>query len=101
MDVAGGGLSAAEINKVIRANIGKFRSCYSDLIQVKPSMAGTCMVSFTIAGGGNVSKSSSNSCIRDAKFKGCMIKRMRQLRFPKPRGGVNVSVNYPFSFQKR
>ncbi len=101
LDVGGGGLTSAEINKVIHANIGKFRACYSDLIQVKPGMSGGCLVSFTIGLNGRATKSAPKNCIQDGKFKNCMASRMKQLQFPKPRGGSAVSVNYPFNFQKR
>ncbi len=104
VDVAGGGLTSEEINRVIRASKGSFRSCYQSLLQSNPGISGDIKIKFVIGPAGRVTSSSPSSV--SSKFNGtnmgsCMSGKMRQLGFPKPRGGVSVTVNYPFSFSAR
>jgi TonB family protein len=56
-------------------------------------------VKFTVARNGRVSGASIlSSSIRDSKMKSCVTSKVRRWKFPKPRGGKSVKVNYPFVF---
>jgi hypothetical protein len=94
------GLASQEIMAVIRANLNQVRHCYETLLKTSPQAAGKVTATFVIGGktGAVTSASLSQSTIQDAAFRGCIIGKIETWRFPKPRGGKDVTVNYPFVF---
>lgn len=96
-----GGLTKDQIAAVINRHIGEVLYCYEKGLQVKPGLAGRVGVKFTINGAGSVSSAQVNgSSLNDAQVEGCIINRLRAWPFPKPIGGVNVKVNYPFVLKR-
>lgn len=97
--VVEGGLTAQEVQAVIRANLNQIRHCYEQLLQRSPSSGGKIKVTFTVAPNGRVSAASiSESSIDDSVMKGCVSGKVVRWQFPQPRGGQPVSVTYPFVF---
>jgi len=96
-----GGLTKDQIAAVINRHIGEVIYCYEKGLQVKPKLAGRVGVKFNINGAGRVSVASVNgTSLNDAKVEGCIISRLRNWPFPKPVGGVNVKVQYPFVLKR-
>lgn len=94
-----GGLTQEEILAVIRSNLSQIRHCYERLLQRSPSSAGKIKVRFVVNRTGRVnSASTTQSDIGDGKMKSCLLGLIRTWNFPKPRGGEQVTVNYPFTF---
>jgi outer membrane biosynthesis protein TonB len=97
--VVSGGLTAQEVAAVIRANLNQIRHCYEQLLQRSPNAAGKIKVNFNVVASGRVgSVAIVESSIRDSIMKGCVTGKVRRWKFPKPRGGLAVDVNYPFVF---
>lgn len=97
--VVSGGLTTQEVQAVIRANLNQIRHCYEQLLQRSPSANGKIKVNFTIGADGRVSASSIQSdTIGDAVMAGCVTGKVARWKFPNPRGGQSVTVNYPFVF---
>jgi TonB family protein len=97
-DVAGGGLSPQEIVAVVRANLNQIRHCYEQLLARSPSASGKLAVNWTIGVSGSVtSVSIVESSFADAQMKGCVTSRIQRWKFPAPRGGQAVEVNYPWT----
>ncbi len=97
--VVSGGLTTQEVQAVIRANLNQIRHCYEQLLQRSPSANGKIKVAFTIGADGRVSSSNIQSdTIGDAVMAGCVTGKVARWKFPNPRGGQSVSVNYPFVF---
>ena len=94
-----GGLTQQEIMGVIRAELNQIRHCYEKLLQRSPNASGKVKVRFKVGTNGRVlSANVVSSSISDGTLKGCVIGVVRRWKFPPPRGGSAVTVNYPFTF---
>ena len=97
--VVSGGLTAGEISSVIRKNLNQIRHCYEQYLQRSPGKSGKVTVKFVInKAGRTASVGIRRSNISDRSFRYCITSRIKTWKFPRPRGGSNVTVNYPFSF---
>ena len=97
--VISGGLTAGEIASIIRKNLNQIRHCYEQFLQRSPGKAGKVSVKFIISKGGRTSSVGiRKSNISDRAFRSCITARIKTWKFPRPRGGSNVTVNYPFVF---
>ena len=97
--VVSGGLTTQEVQAVIRANLNQIRHCYEQLLQRSPNANGKIKVNFTIGADGRVASASIQSdTIGDAVMGGCVTGKVQRWKFPNPRGGQSVTVNYPFVF---
>ena len=96
-----GGLDKDQIAAVINRHIGEVIYCYEKGLQVKPDLSGRVGVKFLINGQGIVSTAGiENTSLKNAQVEGCITNRLRTWRFPKPIGGVNVKVSYPFVLKR-
>lgn len=96
-----GGLSREQIEAVIKRNEGQVRYCYEKGLQVSPNLSGTVAVHFVINGRGRVSSANvKSSSLRSSKVKNCIVAKLKRWQFPRPVGGLNVKVNYPFKFMR-
>lgn len=94
-----GGIDPAQIDKVIKANLAKFRYCYQRQLQRDPTLRGKVVNRFTIAQDGTVSSTSTKaSSVGSPAVDSCIASTMSRLQFPKPRGGGIAIVSYPFTF---
>ncbi len=92
-----GGLDRAVIQATIAKYLSQVRACYEEGLRSQPGLAGQVSVAFEIAAEGQVSSSRvSRSSLNHAGVETCITTRMMDWKFPKPRGGVGVKVNYPF-----
>ena len=96
-----GSLDKELIRQVIQRNMGQIRYCYEKELQKKPDLAGKVVIRFEIAPKGNVpnAKVHTGSTLRDAALGECITVRIRNWRFPEPKGGGKVIVTYPFVFK--
>jgi TonB family protein len=104
LDMGGGtvqeGLTKDEVGKVIHAHLSEIRYCYESAMIRNPDVEGKLLVDFTIGGQGIVKVSSvKQSTLGDPSLDDCILRRLNKWAFPKPKGGVDVSVTYPFIFK--
>jgi len=94
-----GGLTADEIDRVVKARAGVFRACYQKELNRSPGIGGKLVVHFVIGGDGNVqnAKTSGASTMRNDAVESCVSSNIMRLKFP-AKGGL-ATVNYPFLFQ--
>lgn len=96
-----GGLDRDQIAAVINKHIGQIIYCYERGLQKSPNLKGRVGVNFTINGRGKVSSANiGSSSLRSANVEGCIVNRLKSWPFPKPVGGVNVKVSYPFVLKR-
>lgn len=96
-----GGLTKDQIAAVINRHIGEVIYCYEKGLQVRPDLSGRVGVKFNINAGGRVTTAGvSSSSLNSAQVEGCILNRLRSWPFPKPVGGVNVKVSYPFVLKR-
>jgi len=94
-----GGLTAEEINRVVKARAGVFRACYQKELNRSPGLGGKLVVHFVIGGDGSVksAKTAGGSTMRNDDVESCVSSNIMRLKFP-AKGGL-ANVNYPFLFQ--
>ena len=94
-----GQLDREIIQRVIREHRREIRACYEGELQRDPDLEGRVVVGFVISSDGQVAGSRiAESTLSNSAVEDCVARRVRQWRFPEPRGGGTVNVNYPFVF---
>jgi hypothetical protein len=94
---ANGDLDKNIIRRFIKRNLPKITYCYEKQLLVKPDLEGTVTTQFFISPNGSVA--SSNATGVDPEVASCVAAVIKDIEFPKPKGGGGVQVNYPFSFR--
>jgi TonB family protein len=96
-----GGLSADQIEAVIRRNLGQVAYCYEKGLQKEPSLSGRVAVKFVINPSGSVKNAKIFSSSLDSRnVESCIVSKLRSWRFPQPVGNVSVNVTYPFDLRR-
>jgi len=95
-----GGLTAEEIDRVVKARAGVFRACYQKELNHTPGIGGKLIIHFKIGGDGTVqagnTATSGGSTMRNDTVEQCVKANVNRLKFP-AKGGI-ANVNYPFVF---
>ena len=95
-----GGLDKSLIAAVVQANIGQIKHCYERQLIVNPNLYGKVVASWTIDKEGLVHTSGiKKTTMNDKTVEGCITARIKGWNFPKPKGGGQVLVSYPFLFK--
>jgi len=95
-----GGLDKEVIAKIIGNYLGEVRYCYERQLSAEPDIYGKVQVKFTIdANGAVLDQRVGNTTLKSAMVEGCILRRLARWKFPKPKGGTNVLVTYPFMFK--
>ncbi|MBX7078810.1 MAG: AgmX/PglI C-terminal domain-containing protein [Nannocystaceae bacterium] len=85
------------IRRIVRAHINEVRHCYNQGLVKDPNLKGRVAIQFTIGPSGNVPVAVvQESSIKDTSVGQCIAKAVKRWTFPKPDGGGNVVVTYPF-----
>jgi hypothetical protein len=96
--LASGRLPPEAIQRVVRANFGRYRLCYERGLRSNPALAGRVAVRFVISRDGSVGAvSDAGSDLRDRDMVQCVVRTFYGLSFPQPEGGI-VTVVYPIVF---
>ena len=94
-----GGLSQEVVGRYIQRYWAQFKYCYERELTKDPNLYGKVTVTFTIAGNGRVSEASViQTTMNNANVEECVLRVVRRIRFPTPKGGGEVIVTYPFMF---
>ncbi len=94
-----GGLSQEVVGRYIQRYWAQFKYCYERELTKDPNLYGKITVTFTIAGNGRVSEASIiQTTMNNANVEECVLRVVRRIRFPTPKGGGEVIVTYPFMF---
>ena len=93
-------LSKDIIARIARAHMSEVLHCYEAGLEDDPALEGKVVVQFVINGEGTVSSATSaeGTDLGHEGVESCVVETLEGWRFPKPRGGGNVIVTYPFQF---
>lgn len=92
-----GSLDSGIIRQIVRAHINEVRSCYKAGQSKDRKLAGRVTINFVIGGDGKVKSSVvEEHTLPDTSVANCIAKAVKRWTFPKPIGGTNVIVSYPF-----
>lgn len=94
------GLTREEVGRVIHSHISEIRYCYESSMLRSPDLEGKLVLDFSIGSNGAVKTAAvKESSLNDARLDDCILRRLTKWSFPKPNGGVDVAVSYPFVFK--
>ncbi len=94
-----GGLSQEVVGRYIKRYWAQFKYCYERELSKDPNLYGKITTTFTIAGNGRVSEANViQSTMHNANVEECVLRVVRRIRFPAPKGSGEVIVTYPFMF---
>lgn len=94
----GGHLDAAEVQRIVRHNYGRFRLCYEQNLSCSPNLEPRIAVRFVIDIDGQIKQVTLvSSDAASSALTACVIGAFREIAFPPPKGGT-VSVVYPIMF---
>ena len=97
-----GKLDKAVVKRYIRKQINKIRWCYQSAFQRNPDLEGKMTVQFIISPTGSVMRAKVlASTMGDSELARCVERKIQTWKFPAPKGGGVVKVNYPFVFRKQ
>ena len=87
------GLTAEEINRVVKARAGVFRACYQNELNRSPGLGGKLVVHFVIGGDGVVksAKTAGGSTLRNAAVESC-VTRTSCVSSSRPRAAMRTST---------
>ena len=92
-----GALDKDIIRRIVRAHINEVRYCYNKGLVKDPKLKGRAVVAFTIGADGKVATSKIDQTdLPDPDVPKCIAKAVKRWKFPRPQGGGNVVVKYPF-----
>jgi TonB family protein len=95
----GGGLTKEEIYTAIQASMPAIKACYQQGLKRDAELEGHMMVGFSVTPDGHTAEvAMGENTVGDAAVGACVLNAMRKTRFPAPRGGGAVKVNFPFVF---
>jgi hypothetical protein len=91
------GISADDINRVIRARAGAFRACYQRELERTPGLAGKVTIRFEIALDGSAKTGKViSSTMKAPSVESCLVGQIMRLKFPA--SAKPSTVTYPFVF---
>lgn len=95
-----GALDYDAIQAALLAHKDEFRLCYErELNAENPNLGGRVGTNFVIGSSGRVGTAAIlSSSIKNANVERCILEVIKRIDFPKPKGGAEVSVNYPFRY---
>jgi hypothetical protein len=92
-----GGLDSDIIAAIIRRYLPQIQNCYEQQLVIHPALKGKVTAAFTIGPDGSVKNPTvAESSLRNQPTEKCIIDKIQNWKFPKPRGGGTVGVKYPF-----
>lgn len=95
-----GSLDKELIRRVIRQHMGEIRLCYEKELTKNPTLQGQILTQFTISKDGAVTSATiKSSTLRSAAVESCVTAAVARWTFPKPQGGGQVLITYPFGFK--
>jgi hypothetical protein len=94
------GLTSDQINRVVAKHMNEVRYCYESATLRNDSIGGRMMTQFAVGATGSVQTAGvGSSTVGDHRLHECIVAHLRGWKFPKPRGGKTVAVQFPFDFK--
>ena len=96
-----GSLTRAQIARVVRMYWFQIKYCYEKELRKTPKLSGKIVIRWIISGTGHVQTANViQTTMNNESVENCIVRRIVRWKFPTPKGGGVVVVNYPFLFTK-
>ena len=93
-----GALDQAIVRRYVKRNVQKLQYCYEKELLTNKTLQGTVTAAFTIAPNGSVGASTASG-MKNKSVESCIASVIHDIEFPKPKGGADVTVSYPFTLK--
>lgn len=94
-----GSLNRNEVHAVIAKNEFQIKYCIDTQLLRNPNLQGKIKISWIIRANGRVADVRVvSSTVGNKALENCLVRRIKRWIFPKPKGGGEVEVNFPFIF---
>lgn len=95
-----GSLDKSVLQRVIRKHSRRVKALYERQLKANPGLSGKVVVKLVIGADGLVKKAEiTRSTMKAPDFERDLLKILKTLKFPKPPGGGEIVLNYPFIFR--
>ncbi len=96
-----GGMSREAVLKVVNAHLDEVRDCYERELLHNPGLAGKILIEWLIKKNGRVkyAKIKFTNISHSSDIHECIRSQIVDWKFPKPTGGQEVVVTFPFMFE--
>ena len=95
-----GNFNKRNINKVVRTHSNELKACYEKALIENKGQQGKIIVSWEINASGEVAKAAiKESTLGNADAEICFTDNIKTWRFPSPKDGGSVQVDYPFQLE--
>ena len=95
-----GALDKRIIQKVVRQHSGELRACYEKELNKIKGLNGRVVLYWLISPQGSVTKALvKESTIKNKNVENCVANSVKYWRFPAPKGGGIVAIEYPFVYE--
>ncbi len=99
-------LTAEGIQAAVNSQIEHIKHCYDQWLELEPDIAGSVVVTFTVAegegGGGEVTGLELADSELDHPFiEGCVLNVFQEMPFEPPADGGQVEIDYPLMFDSQ
>ena len=90
-----GGLSKEGVEKAIKQQVNSMESCFLEACKEKPNLTGKLVFLLAIDAEGQVARvqvSQKESELRDPDLEQCLMRQLKQIRFPAPSSGSQATL---------
>ena len=87
------------VRGVIMTRAAEYQKCYERVLETQPTLGGSITVVMKVSPSGQVLLARVDPSDLGAEVDECILKHIRQLKFPKVEGGKVVRIRYPFRFK--
>jgi TonB family protein len=95
-----GSLPSQVIKKVILSHMHEIKFCYERELGMSMPLQEKLVAEIVISPKGNVSSVNVKSSTLNSSIENCVVKVLKKMKFPRPKGGGSVTVTYPFIFRQ-
>ncbi|WP_242395885.1 adventurous gliding motility protein GltG [Anaeromyxobacter oryzisoli] len=94
-----GSIDRELVRKVIQDHAAQIRYCYEQQLAINPRLAGKVSIKWIINADGSATLPEvdrGSTTLEDSKVHECMMSRITSWQFPKPKGGGQAIITYPW-----
>lgn len=96
-----GTLSEADVVKTVQAKLSEVQACLADATKDKADTKGTLRAGIVVSPDGSVVEVNVLSSTTGApKLDSCIVNHVKAWKFPRPAGGGEAAVSYPFKLNE-
>ncbi len=93
-------LSRAGVKKELDRHEGEVWKCYLAELEVNPKLETTVTADFKVRPDGTVTDASGSGPATNPALISCVLEQVRRWKFPRPSGGQQATVSYPWKFKR-